>query len=76
MTTETRAQQFSTEISRVIEYFRMEYDLSYVEAIGTLRLIIDEIKRYLIAHPRFFHDSFRVRFVGFGDSSLDIEVKE
>jgi MscS family membrane protein len=39
-----------------------------------LRFIIDEIKRYLLAHPRVWQESFSVRFTGYGAFSLDIEV--
>ena len=34
----------------------------------------NEIKRAVLRHDKMVHEGFRVRFVGFADSSLDIEV--
>ncbi|SMF27002.1 mechanosensitive ion channel family protein [Pseudobacteriovorax antillogorgiicola] len=39
-----------------------------------LRYLLAEIKRLLVAHQRIDNDPARVRFVGFGASSLDIEI--
>jgi MscS family membrane protein len=39
-----------------------------------LRFMVDEAKRYLLAHPRVIQDSFSVRFIGFADWALSIEV--
>jgi MscS family membrane protein len=55
---------------RFVATFGVQYDTS----LDQVRFIVDEIKRYMIAHPRVWHDSFRVRFIGYGSSSLDIEV--
>lgn len=33
-----RVEQFSDEIRKVIDYFRVEYNLSYAEAIGVIEL--------------------------------------
>lgn len=41
----TRAEKLSKEIKRVINYFATEYNLTYVEAIGTLKIITDELSR-------------------------------
>ncbi len=46
----------------------------YETAPDQLRLIVDETKRYLLAHPRVWQESFSVRFVGYGESTLDLEV--
>jgi MscS family membrane protein len=46
----------------------------YETTADQLRLILDEIKRALLAHPRVWQEGFSVRFVGYGDSSLDLEV--
>ena len=54
---------------RILTTFGVQYDTSLDQVV----FIVDEFKRYLMAHPAVM-DGFRVRFVGFSDSSLDIEV--
>jgi MscS family membrane protein len=39
-----------------------------------LRYLLVKIREMLLGHPRIHHDPARARFVGFGASSLDIEV--
>lgn len=39
-----------------------------------LRRLMDELRKMLLAHPELDHESVRVRLVGLGSSSLDIEV--
>jgi len=39
-----------------------------------LRFLLADLRRILIAHPRVAEDPARVRFVGFGAYSLDIEI--
>lgn len=39
-----------------------------------LRYLLIKIREMLLGHPRIHHDPARARFVGFGASSLDIEV--
>ncbi len=39
-----------------------------------LRFVLAEIKALLCAHPKVADEPLRVRFIGFGNSSLDIEV--
>lgn len=40
-----------------------------------LRYLLAELRRLLIAHPKVLHDRRRrVRFAGFGDYSLDVEI--
>jgi MscS family membrane protein len=39
-----------------------------------LRYVLTRLREILLAHPRVTDDPARVRFVGFGDYSLDIEV--
>jgi MscS family membrane protein len=46
----------------------------YSTTAEQLTLITDEIRRLLLSHPRVWQDAHRVRFKGFGASSLDIEV--
>jgi MscS family membrane protein len=51
-----------------------EIGVQYDTSLDQLRLIIDEMKRALLAHPSVWQESFRVRFAGFGDSALLIET--
>lgn len=57
---------------------RMRVDVTlgvqYDTSLDQIRLIIDEIKRYLLEHPQWYPEGFAVRFAGFGPSSLDIQV--
>jgi MscS family membrane protein len=39
-----------------------------------LRYLLTKIRELLLSHPRIHPDAMRVRFMGFGASSLDIEV--
>ncbi|MGA9253805.1 MAG: mechanosensitive ion channel family protein, partial [Roseobacter sp.] len=39
------------------------------------RFVLAEIRRTMHAHPRIDNDTVRVRFDGFGDSSLNIQVR-
>ena len=39
-----------------------------------LRWILIQLKRLLLAHPKVHRDPARVRFIGFGASSLDVEI--
>lgn len=39
-----------------------------------LRYILAKLREMLLGHPRIHHDPARARFIGFGASSLDIEV--
>lgn len=48
--------------------------LRYETSGEQLRYALVEIRRMLYAHPRICPDPVRVRFVGFGASSLDVEV--
>lgn len=54
--------------------FVAKLGVRYETAPDQLRLIVDETKRLLLAHPRVWQEGFSVRFVGYGDSSLDLEV--
>ena len=40
-----------------------------------LRYILAEIRSVMHGHPRINSDTVRVRFVGYGDSSLDIDIR-
>jgi MscS family membrane protein len=48
--------------------------LLYATTPDQLRFVLVEIRRMLYAHPKVLNDPARVRFVGFGDSSLDVEI--
>jgi len=39
------------------------------------RFVLAEIRRTMYAHPRIDNDTVRVRFDGFGDSSLNIQIR-
>jgi MscS family membrane protein len=48
--------------------------LRYETSPDQLRCILVEIRRILCAHPKVLSDPARVRFVGFGEWSLDLDV--
>lgn len=48
--------------------------LRYETTPDQLRYVLIEIKKLLVAHPKVSPDPARVRFVGFGAYSLDIEI--
>ncbi len=67
---DSRIENFSRRDKiRLLTTLGVQYDTT----LDQLRYIVDELKRYLLAHPRVA-EGFRVRFVGFGPSSLDVEV--
>lgn len=39
-----------------------------------MRWVLAELRKVLLAHPRVLNDPARVRFSGFGASSLDIDI--
>jgi MscS family membrane protein len=48
--------------------------LRYETTPDQLRYVLVELRRLLYSHPRVVEEPSRVRFVGFGASSLDVEV--
>jgi MscS family membrane protein len=54
--------------------FHTTIGVEYGTKSATMRLIRDEIEKLLRAHPKTWPDRVLVRFVGFGASSLDIEL--
>ena len=54
--------------------YRTIISLSYGSTREQLQYVVDEIKRMLLAHSMVFPDNIRVRFLEFGQSSLNIEV--
>jgi MscS family membrane protein len=55
-------------------WFHHTVQLRYETASDQLRFILAEIRKLLYAHPKVESDSARVRFIGFGNSSLDLEI--
>jgi MscS family membrane protein len=48
--------------------------LRYETTPDQLRHVMAELRKLLLAHPKVLSDPARVRFVGFGASSLDVEI--
>lgn len=48
--------------------------LRYETTPDQLRYVIAELRKLLIAHPKVAPEPSRVRFIGFGEYSLDVEV--
>jgi MscS family membrane protein len=55
-------------------WFHPKIGLRYETTPDQLRYVLVEIRTLLYAHPMVDPDPARIRFVGFGDSSLDLEV--
>jgi MscS family membrane protein len=55
-------------------WLRHTLSLRYETKPEQLRCILAEIREMLYGHPKVESSSARVRFVGFGNSSLDLEV--
>jgi MscS family membrane protein len=54
--------------------FRPRLGLRYETRPDQVRYVLSRIKEILDEHPRVDPDPARVRFVGFGDSSLDLDI--
>ncbi len=68
---DSRVENFSVrERIRLVLTIGVQYDTS----MDQIRYIIDEFKRYLLANSQVWQEGWRVRFVGYGASSQDIEV--
>lgn len=48
--------------------------LRYETTPDQLRHLLTQLRELLVAHPRIINEPMRVRFVGFGDFSLNVEV--
>jgi MscS family membrane protein len=55
-------------------WFNHNLSVRYETAPEQLRYILAEIRRMLEGHPKIETTSARARFIGFGDSSLNLEV--
>jgi MscS family membrane protein len=49
--------------------------LRYETTLEQLRYVLAKLREMCVAHPKIDNDTVRVRFVGYGSSSLDIEVR-
>lgn len=54
--------------------FETTLGLRYETTPDQLRYVLAKLREVLVAHPMVLEDKRRVRFAGFGSSSLDIEV--
>ena len=55
-------------------WFHHKLKLRYETTADQLRYLLAEIREVLYRHPKVESSSARVRLIGFGDSSLDLEV--
>jgi MscS family membrane protein len=55
-------------------WFHHTLQLRYETTADQLRYILAEIRKMLYGHPKVESSSARIRFIGFGDSSLNLEV--
>lgn len=55
-------------------WFHPLLKLRYETTSGQLRYIILELRKMLYAHPKVLEDPLHVRFRGFGEASLDVQV--
>ena len=55
-------------------WFRHLIGLRYETSADQLRYVLAEIRAMLYSHPKVERDDARIRFVGFGGSSLDLEI--
>jgi MscS family membrane protein len=55
-------------------WFHPTIQLRYETSADQLRYVLSEIRRLLYAHPKVESQSARVRLVGFGSSSLNLEI--
>ena len=54
--------------------FRHTLNLRYETTADQLRFVLARIRELLYQHPRVDSTTARVRFIGFGQSSLDVEI--
>lgn len=54
--------------------FTTKLGLRYETTADQLRWVLAELRKLLLSHPRVDPDPARVRFVGYGDYSLDLEI--
>jgi MscS family membrane protein len=71
---EFSAMQLENFSQRDRIWFHTTLGLRYETTSDQLRYVLIELKKLLISHPQVDPDPARPRFVGFGASSLDIEL--
>ncbi len=49
--------------------------LRYETSLEQLRYVLAKLREMFVAHPKIENDTVRVRFVGYGSSSLDIQIR-
>jgi MscS family membrane protein len=54
--------------------FYAKLELRHETSADQLQLVVDEVKRYLLAHQRVWQEGFSVRLIGFGDSGVELEI--
>ena len=54
--------------------YQTKLGLRYETTPDQLRYVLIELRKLLIAHPKVGNDESRVRFIGFGESSLDLDL--
>jgi small-conductance mechanosensitive channel len=54
--------------------FRPTLALRYETSFDQLRLVLARLRELLLAHPRVTDDPARVRFAGFGEYALNVEI--
>jgi MscS family membrane protein len=54
--------------------FQPRLGLRYETTPDQLRYVLIELRKLLYAHPKVINEDARVRFVGFGASSLDLDI--
>jgi MscS family membrane protein len=55
-------------------WFHPTLSLRYETTVAQMRTALESIRRLILDHARVEPDSVRVRFLGFGSSSLDVDV--
>jgi MscS family membrane protein len=68
------AQQLENFSLRDKIWYHPTIGLRYETTPDQVRYVLVEVRRMLYAHPRVDPDPARIRFVGFGASSLDFEI--
>ncbi|MHB9010234.1 MAG: mechanosensitive ion channel family protein, partial [Limisphaerales bacterium] len=78
LTTVPNAEFSKTKIVNLSRRDRMllktTLGLRYETTPEQLRFLLTKLRELLIAHPRVLEEGARVRFVGYGGSSLDVEL--
>ena len=60
--------------SREMTLLKFNLSLRYETSSDQLRRVLTYLRKMMIGHPKVSPERMQVRFVGFGDSSLDIKI--